>query len=621
MAESSETQEPTNVAHRTRNAGRRDSISKDSQEKKKAEKERARIIKDSLKSDYVEPEKRHLGHLKHLTAAHGDRTACMEPMDFHLRKFAGLIVTTHKARPQFSEEFIDELGILASEHLHRLIGQLHKYTEVQRHRRPGIYDLDLCFQNINLSPGDLYLEYERSQALSEATKMHKAVLDGQASQLLSDFYAEEFNLDKDDPSAVFHANDQHEVASLIPRELQRPSYIPEYFPTLPPDYTYQNTGNYMRTITELKQIKLKLVEELRLNERSLYKLIDRDVTEEAPLSDVDSEDEEIMSVSGEGQTTDAESPQEATTAREETKEKPGQDEQARDPQENQIEEVREEPEKPKSPANPKRFDFVDYAIRRKAAKERAAKKLAAHRKKREDDILMQREKKFSPYATAFPTSKDHKFYELFLQKSLKRVVKATREAHEKKRAKIAELLEEKARQEKEQEKNSGSFEFGFAFNPNANVLDESEEDDEVGELDFGDDFKLLDNRTDVAGKRPSSGSDQTTQTQEPAGEPAAQKPEDDVQMAGDAEDVGDLENELDNALNGHPDLPAPIPFDNAMEGFELSESESDEEDNLGGVNVNVNENVNQPQEPPMTFEMNFPPEVSDESEEDGMIDM
>lgn len=622
MAESPETQEPTNVAHRTRNAGRRDSISKDSQEKKKADKERARIIKDSLKSDYVEPEKRRLGHLQHLTAAHGDRTACMEPMDFHLRKFAGLIVRTHKAKPQFSEEFIDELGILASEHLHRLIGQLHKYTEVQRHRRPGIHDMDLCFQNNNLSPGDLYLEYERSQALSEATKMHKAVLDGQASQLLSDFYAEEFNLDKDDPSAVFHANDQHEVASLIPRELQRPSYIPDYFPTLPPDYTYQNTGNYMKTITELKQIKLKLVEELRLNERSLYKLIDRDVPEETPLSDVDSEDEEIMSVSGEGQTTDAESPQDANAAREEIKEKPEKDESESLPPADQPlhGEVKEAPEKPQTPANAKRFDFVDYAIRRKAAKERAAKKLAAHRKKREDDILMQREKKFSPYATAFPTAKDYTFYEQFLQKSLKRVVKATREAHEKKRAKIAELLEEKARQEKEQEKNSGSFEFGFAFNPNANVLDESEEDDEVGELDFGDDFKLLDNRTDVAGKRPSSGNDQTTQTKEtPASEPAAQKPEDDIQ--GDAEDVGDLENELDNALNGHPDLPAPIPFDSAMDGFELSESDSDEEENVGGVNVNVNEIVSQPQEPPMTFEMNFPPEASDESEEDDMIDM
>lgn len=608
MAESPEPTEPTNVAHRTRNAGRRDSIEKEAQEKKKFDKERARIIKESLKSDYVEPDKRHLGHLLHLTAPHGDKTACIEPMDFQLRKFAGLIVTTHKAKPQFSEEFIDELGNLASEYLHKLIGLLHKYTEVQRHKRPGVHDLDICFHNNCISPGSLYLEYERSRVLPEATKLHKNTLDRQANQLLDDFYAEEFHLDKNDPSAVFHANDQHEVASLIPRQLLRPSYIPDYFPTLPPDYTYQNTGNYMKTITELKQIKLKLVEELRLNEGSLYKLIDREMPEEAVLSELDSDDEDIMSVSGEGHATDVESPQEANAEASETKEKPKEDE------------SQPAPEEPKPSSNTKRFDFVDYAMRRKAAKERAAKKLAAHRKKREDDILLKREKKYSPYATALPTAEDNAFYELFLQKSLKRVVQATKEAHEKKRAKIAELLEERARQEKEQEKNAGSFEFGFAFNPNANVLDESEEEDDVGELDFGDDFKLVENRTDVAGKRPSSGSDQTAQ---PTSEAAEQKGEGDFDMKDADDDVGDLENELDNALNENLNLPAPIPFDDGMDGFELSDSDSDEDTNVGNLNFNNNNNATQPQEPATTttFEMNFPPEVSEESEEDDMINM
>ncbi|KAF3993535.1 hypothetical protein FT663_00205 [Candidozyma haemuli var. vulneris] len=659
MAESPKKEEPTNVAHRTRNAGRRDSVSsaeKESFAKKKEDKERAKAIREGLKSDYVDPLKRHLGPLQDLVAPHGNKAAYIEPMDFHLRKLAGLIVTTQKSKPQFSEEFIDELGNLASEYLHKLISSLHKYTEVQRHRRPGIHDLELSFQMNKVSPSSLYSEYERSKELPEQTIKHKKTLDSQAQNLLQDFYAEEFNLEKDDPSSVFHANDQYEVASLIPRQSERPSYIPDYFPTLPPDYTYQNTGSYMKTITELKQIKLKLVEESRLNERSLYKLIDREVPQESTavaLSDVDSDKEDIMSVSGEGNATDVETPQEPNAETAMDVDKGHKDGEAPEEGDAKPEEtaatdatadgtaadvVDPTATVKETPVNSKRFDFVDYANRRKLAKERAAKKLAAHRKKREDDILLRREKLYSPYAQAFPKAEDNAFYDQFLQKSLKRVIRTTRDAYQKKRAKITELLEERAKLEKEQEKNSGSFEFGFAFNPNANVSDESEEEDEVGELDFGDDFKLIENRTDVAGKRPSSGSSSAPQTatqdtEAPAGEAAEQKKDDEDVVDNMApidheDDVDDLENELDNALNETEsnNLPAPIPFPNDMDDFESSDSESDDDNNNAG-GINFGDNANAPPQTfqpstSTTFEMNFPPEEdSEESEEDEMVEV
>lgn len=677
-----QTEEATNVAHRTRNAGRRDSIASAEREalaKKKSEKERAKAIRDGLKSDYIEPLKRRLGPLEYDILPCNSKSACIEPMDFHLRKIVGLVLTTQKNQPNFTEEFIDEMAIQTSNYLQKLISLLHKYTEAQRHRRPGIHDLELCLLLNNIEPGALYLEYEACQALPEKTKQHKNLLDAQATNLVNEFYAEEFHLDKNDPSLVFHTNDQNEVASLIPRQSERPAYIPDYFPTLPPDYTFQSTGSYMKTITELKEIKLKLVEESRLNQNSLDKLIEQTRQEAKGIaaSDLESDDEDIMSVSGEGNVTDVESPHEPGLETAESKALNG-GEDASGPEVAKPEDVKadalnedlaenpeilaknEEPKKPEpstevpeartetvapldgevqpaapgtlvatpgveppqeTPSNSKRFDFVAYAMRRKAAKERAAKKLAAHRNKRDNDPILKREKLYSPYAKSFPTTKDDAYFENLLQKSLKRVIRATREATEQKKIKIAELLAEKAKQEREQEKNSGSFEFGFAYNPDADVLDESEEDDNVGELDFGDDFKLIENRTDVAGKRPSSGNSQTAQKS------LAPPPSNGQAPDFDDDDVGDLENELDNAFNEQENinLPSvkPLPHDD-MGDFGMSDSESDsEEENVGQINFgNSNAEGQTIQQEAVTFEMNFPPEDnSEESEEGEMVDM
>lgn len=651
-------EEPTKVAHRTRNAERRDSTTqaeKDALAKKKAEKERQKAIREGLKSDYVEPTKRQLGYLQELVHSPHDKSKCIEPMDFQLRKIVGFIVSIQKPGVSFTEEFIDDIANLASEYMHRLISQLHKYTEVQRHRKPGIYDLQLCFLQQRINPGSLYLEYERSKDLTESQRKHKKALESQTNNLVQEFYAEEFHLDKNDPSLVFHASDQYEVASLIPRQKSRPSYIPDYFPTLPPDYTYQSTGSYMKTITELKQIKLKLVEESRLNERSLYKLLEHEEKQWVAdnVSDIETDNDDIMSASGEDPVTDIESPHEvgqATGEKEllhEHKKDEGEKRKLEEVEKTNVEETAKEVVEvdadsatkssdsaaKESLASGKRFDFIEYANKRKAAKERASKKLAAHRKKREDDILMKREKLYSPYAKSLPTAQDDAYFESILKKSFRRVIKYTREAHERKKAKIAELLEERAKHEKENEINSGSFEFGFAFNPDADILDESEEENEVKEFDFGDedDFKLIENRTDVAGKRPSSGY-QTAQATEDSTK-FGHDNNGDVDMVDAAnaddddgvgeDDVGDLENELDNALNENETttIPSLGEYGNGMAGFEDSDSESVENDGhqFGDDKEILLALTTEPQT--TTFEMNFPQEMSsDESEEDEMVD-
>ena len=89
------------------------------------------------------------------------------------------------------------------------------------------------------------------------------------------------------------------------------------------------------------------------------------------------------------------------------------------------------------------------------------------------------------------------------------------------------------------------------------------------------------------------------------------------------DDVGDLENELDNALNENETttIPSLGEYGNGMAGFEDSDSESVENDGhqFGDDKEILLALTTEPQT--TTFEMNFPQEMSsDESEEDEMVD-
>ena len=59
----------------------------------------------------------------------------------------------------------------------------------------------------------------------------------------------------------------------------KPRYIPSYLPDLPPDYTYQSTPEYNKPLTDLKELRIRLVQESRMTEDSLYKLIENDEIE------------------------------------------------------------------------------------------------------------------------------------------------------------------------------------------------------------------------------------------------------------------------------------------------------------------------------------------------------
>lgn len=445
---------PDKIAHRTRFSSRKDSGS---------ELAPPPLLKRPKQSDYIAPPLRRLGPYQHLSQP-VPSAEVTGPVDFGLQKAVGLVVKSARPNAGFSSEFLQELTNLTSEYMGQLFRLLHELTEVQRHHRPGIADLEMCLAQHNLSAGILGREYDRTVAVSPDVKRHSVFLSNQVDAMLREYYAENYHLDKDDPSLVFHANEQYEVAALVPRQSKKRTYIPSYLPDLPPDFTYQYTGNYMKTLTDLKEIKLKLVDESRLNEASLYKLIDDDSKAWSIGSDIESDQDDIMS--------EVESVSEVESPI----------------HEKEAEKALPDPEAAAEPAAlpkpDKKFDFVAYARSRQLAKQRRARKIETRRNKRHHNVFMRAERVFSCYADGSSSASDREYISSTLQRGFKKVIQATRRAEQEKKKRITELLALKAKAEQEHEQ-SNAIEFGFAFN-HASSLSDSDDDDEPKEFDFGD---------------------------------------------------------------------------------------------------------------------------------------
>lgn len=424
----------------------------------------------------------------------------LDSVDFHLRKLVGLTIQSSKNNPRFTAEVLDEITDLTSQYMHSMIESLHKFTEVQRHRVPGIADLEMCFQAQNISPAELYEEYQRTKTLDPNTTASAHTISKQLNQMLRDYNAEHYHLDKDDPSLVFHANEQYEIAALVPRQNRPRNYIPGYFPDLPPDFTYTLTGDYMQRLLELKEIKVKLADESRLNEASLYKLIDDDEArwsgslEQAleSLEQSEFDEEEVMSLAGgKDLLSDAETPshegeiqkhpQGEEPSHVPTTEAPGclaAAEPAGSPPTAEASGSLAAANHPKN-----RFDFVAYARKRRLANERFAVEMLRRRKLREKNVFMKAETLYSSSAKLVPTKEDKQYFEHVLESRFRKVIKATRKAEAAKAASLQALLEKKRSAEKEQEQSNGVYEFGFNLDAKAGLLEDSE--DEMRTEGFG----------------------------------------------------------------------------------------------------------------------------------------
>ncbi|WPK26272.1 hypothetical protein PUMCH_003621 [Australozyma saopauloensis] len=485
-------------------------------------------------SAYIPPHQRRLGeYLAKVELPHAMANSA-NVIDFELQKLVGLIVKSSPKNPAFSAEYIHEVTDLSIKFMDLFCTTLRKLTDLQRHSLPGVADLELCLQKLDISPADLHTEYIRHKSLPNSVRQQAARLKGEVDHLLSEYNAEKYDLHKDDPSLVFYTNEQYEIAALVPQQMRSRDYIPEYFPELPPDFTYRLTSSFMDTTLELKKIKMKLFEESRLNESSLHKLIDDDekrwleelneqLAEDSEDDSAD-ENEDIMSVGGEN-LSEIESPlpdllehelkaigdQDHGTARDILLdgEKVTPDDKKSDAHHNDMDSAKVINEEAgdvqlnmvnaslshsamqtsvlrNSVKNDAAFDFVSYARKRKLALEKPHKDLERQKFLRSQNYYLQAEKKFSCYATDVPTKADFQWVDGILDRSFKNVIRATRRAEKVKAKRLAAMEAERKSLEKANEKMLGTLE--FAFNEASNFLDESDDnmENEFENFDFGD---------------------------------------------------------------------------------------------------------------------------------------
>lgn len=436
-----------------------------------------------------------------------DRKLNLHPIDFQFQKVIGFLMESKGF--EYTEDFHSQLTDLSIIYFHDLIETLRKFTEVQRRRKPSISDTDLCLREKKIKPSKLYEEYTKTKEISKKNNAQINIINRQTQELMNAFTSSEVKIEEDDPSLPFIENEHYDITELVPKQSSKPMYIPSFLPDLPPDYTYQKTPKYMDMVTDLKQLRLKLVEESRLTEKSLYNLIDDDERKwkedfETELlrsvleieEDVNSEnDDSIMSDAGQNErnVSDIETPEQSLGAHETKAIQPVSDNDTvlnSEPMKletdnaTQITTEQNDLSQTKLHIDAKTFDFVAYSKKRHAIQHKKELELEEKRKLREANIFMKAEKYYSPYATLPVTPEVDNYFKNIVQEDFKYVIKSVRIAERNKKRKVEKILQEKARKEKEKEQAREKMGLGFSFGPIGNMLDNEDESDDDEDLGF-----------------------------------------------------------------------------------------------------------------------------------------
>ncbi|KAK6458538.1 uncharacterized protein RJT20DRAFT_131706 [Scheffersomyces xylosifermentans] len=454
----------------------------------------------TVDSQYIEPSKRRLSpDLQALVNEPVKTVLGMDPMDYQLTKV--LAIAMEARGYHCSQEFLHQLTDLTVKYLHDIISTLRECTQLQRRRKPTLSDVKLFLRLRHIDPQTYIREIEDSKGIISADiKSQIETVEKETIEIQKNLESQELNLDENDPSLPFFTNEHYQIAELVPRGVEKPSYIPSYFPDLPPDYTYQNTPQYMKTLTDLKELRLKLVEESRLTEKSLYNLIEDDEKqwrlsfekELSTMPEVDESDNE-NSVMSEGpndrfNASDVETPlpeeiildkkpEPEPTDKSEQSEENAVTESSTDVPALGTEEPKEASKVERKVVETKAFDIVAYAEKRRQIFLKKEEEIIKKKQLRESNIYMKAETYYSPYADGKRTSAIDSYFKNIIDEEFKSVIKGVRIAETRKRRKIEEILAEKARKEREeQEKNT--IEFGFPGITQASDDDDSDEDND-----------------------------------------------------------------------------------------------------------------------------------------------
>lgn len=370
------------------------------------------------------------------------------PVDTQMAKIIAILLNSQDYH--FTEEFLSQVFELTTEYMNHLLGNLLEYTQLQRRRKPGLSDIKIVLEEDGILPNILADQVQFSKNFPNKHKQRiQAVITKDQEAFTNNNIS---------------SNEQYAITEVVPNIKTKPPYIPAYLPDLPPDYTYQSTPTFSQPLTDLKQLRTKLVQESRLTEESLYKLIESDTSE---LKKRLQFEEELMELMKNKLTDDLQGEVTTSVENEKAEKLAGTIEETNQPSgtvegTNQLPGTVEGTNQPSgSPlAAPFKFDFVKYAQQRKALALRKKAELEEAQKKRDADVFMKAELYYSPYATEKPTRETDKYFKDLLNDEFKKVIVSVRLAEEMKQRETAERKELKEKQEKEfKEQNEIQFNF------------------------------------------------------------------------------------------------------------------------------------------------------------------
>ncbi|TID30478.1 hypothetical protein CANINC_000989 [Pichia inconspicua] len=154
-------------------------------------------------------------------------------------------------------------------HFLNLSKRLQRLMEIQRRRLPNRDDLALLHREGIFDKSGIHDMYDLSKSWLDHGNQKKAqLLSSKAESALKSFNA------PGPIDSVFLQNDEWWVDNIVERK-KRKYYIPEWMPSLPPDYTYKATPKFNDRITDPIVLRDKLVNEGRIAELALDHIIAR----------------------------------------------------------------------------------------------------------------------------------------------------------------------------------------------------------------------------------------------------------------------------------------------------------------------------------------------------------
>ncbi|EGW32704.1 uncharacterized protein SPAPADRAFT_149783 [Spathaspora passalidarum NRRL Y-27907] len=356
-------------------------------------------------------------------------------MDFAFEKVIAIILQSKQFH--CSRDFLDELTDLTIRFLNDLVGSLSEYTRLQRRQKPALSDMKLLFNLKGIDFNEIAEEislcrnFKKSQSLvTEMKRVENQIIQAQSERNNTE-------VEENSPSLPFIINEQYEITNLVPRLNTKPSYVPGYLPDFPPDFTYQSTPKYMETITDLKELRLKLVSESRMIEKPLYNLIESDDKKWRAKFE-----EELSEFEREKQDKKVEGTHVPET---------------------------------------KSFDFIAYAQKRKSIAEKQKQDLDNRIKARETNLFMKAELYYSPYSTIRPTPEIESYFKNVITDGFKDVITSVRKAEREKQERTQKLLEERTKRERELEAQRKANEISINFNRMDDSSSSSSEDEAESE--------------------------------------------------------------------------------------------------------------------------------------------